>query len=117
MVMQIKLFVVVDSVEMNKMFFVHWFISPLRLVYLRKLASARLDFVSRLHEDTLHVDIIHVRFKIANITHTQPVPVNLQTYFTPKRVVVSRLHDIVEKFGTRVKFSLRYNNRGELTPG
>ena len=41
----------------------------------------------------------------------------LQTDFTPKRVVVSRLHDTVARFRTGVKFSPRYNNRGEFTPG
>lgn len=35
-------------------------------------------FISRLFEDTVRVDKIHVRFKIANITHTIPVPVHLQ---------------------------------------
>ena len=58
---------------------------------------------------------IHVRFKIANITNALPVPVYRKTDFTPKRVVVSRLHDTVAKFPTGVKFSPRYNNRGELT--
>ena len=68
-------------------------------------------------EGTLHVDKIHVRYKIANITHALPVPVYQQTDFTPKLVVVSRLHDTVTGFRTGVKFSPRYNNRGELTPG
>ena len=103
---------------------------------MRKLAPARvsyrddfLNFVSCLHyimtgsfhislfEGTLHVDKIHVRFKIANITHALPVPIYRQTDFTPKRVVVSRLNDTVARFRTGVKFSPRYNNRGELTPG
>ena len=53
-----------------------------------------------------------VRFKIANVTHALPVPVYRQTDFTPKRVVVSYLHDTVARFRTGVKFSLRYNNRG-----
>ena len=88
------------------------------------------DFVSRLYDwvisylaiwryslCSLHVDKIHVWFKIANITHALPVPVYRQTDFTPKRVVVSRLHDTVARFRTGVKFSPRYNNRGELTPG
>ena len=87
------------------------------------------DFLSRLHYDwvisyqfllfegTFHVDKIHVWFKIANIMHALPVPVYRQTDFTPKRVVVSRLHDTVARFRTGVKFSPRYNNRGELTPG
>ena len=103
-------------------------------VYMRKFAPARVSyrddfFVSyrvyimtgsfhiSLFEGTLHVDKILVRFKIANITHALPVPVYRQTDFTPKRVVVSRLHDIVARFRTRVKFSPRYKNRGELTPG
>ena len=68
-------------------------------------------------ESTLHADKIHVTFKIANITNALPVPVYRQTDFTPKRVVVSRLHDTVARFRTGVKFSPRYNNRGELTPG
>ena len=42
---------------------------------------------------------------------------NRQTDFTPKRVVVSRLHDTAARFRTRVQFSPRYNNRDELTPG
>ena len=63
-------------------------------------------------EGTLHVDKIHVRFKITNITHELPVPVTRQTDFTPKRVVISRLHDTVVRFRTGVKFSPRYNNRG-----
>ena len=53
---------------------------------------------------TLHVDKIHVRFKIANITHVPPVP-DYQHDFTPKLVVVSRLHDTVAEFRTGVKFS------------
>ena len=66
---------------------------------------------------TFHVDKIHVWFKIANITHALPIPVYRQTDFTPKRVVVSRLHDTVARFRTRVKFSLQYENQGELTLG
>ena len=57
-----------------------------------------------------------VWFKIANITHALPIPVYRQTDFTPKWVVVSRLHDTVAKFRTGVKFSPRCENRGELTP-
>ena len=94
-------------------------------------------FVSRLHDDwvishmislfegTVHVDKMHVWFKIANMTHALPVPVYRQTDFTPKRMVVSCskrvvvlcLHDTVARFCTRVKFSPRYKNRGELAPG
>ena len=36
---------------------------------------------------------------------------------TPKRVVVSGLHDTTARFRTGVKFSPRYKNRGKLTPG
>ena len=75
-------------------------------------------FISGLFEGMiLHVDKIHVRLKIANIAHVLPVPGHRQTEFKPKRVIVSRLHDTVARFHTRVKFSPRYNNRGELTPG
>ena len=75
------------------------------------------SFHISLFEDTLHLVKIHVWFKIANITHAPPIPVYQQTDFTPKRVDVLRLHDTVARFGTRVKFSPRYKNRGELTPG
>ena len=63
---------------------------------------------------TLHVDEVHVRFKIANITHTLPIPVYRQTDFTLKHVVVSHLQDTVVRFCTGVKFSPRHNNRGEI---
>ena len=55
-------------------------------------------FISRLFEGTLHVNKIHVRFKIANIAHVLPVPVHRQKDFKPKQVVVSRLHDAAAKF-------------------
>ena len=42
-------------------------------------------FISCLFEGTLHVNKIHVQFKIANITHALSVPVHPQTNFTPKR--------------------------------
>ena len=101
---------------------------------MRKLVPARVSyrddlFISHrfyiitgsfhisLFECALHVDKIHVRFKMANITHALPVPIYRQTDFTPKRLVVSRLNDTVARFRTGVKFSTRYNNRGELTPG
>ena len=89
---------------------------------MRKLAPARVSyrhdflisyraymimghFISGLFEDTLHVDKLHVRFKIANITHALPVPGHRQTKFTPKWAVVSRLHDTVARFRTRVKLA------------
>ena len=40
----------------------------------------------------------------SNITHVPPVP-DYQHDFTPKLVVVSRLHDTVAEFRTGVKFS------------
>ena len=69
-----------------------------------------------LFEGTLHADKIHVRLKIPNITHTLPVPVYRQTDFTSKRAVIFRLHDTVARSRTGVRFSPRYNNRGELKP-
>ena len=90
-------------------------------VYMRKLVPARVShrddisipyrvsmmtgsFHISLIEGTLHVDKIDVWFKIANITHALPVPIYRQINFTPKRVVVSRLHDTVVKFRTGVTF-------------
>ena len=70
-------------------------------------------FIFRLFEGTLHVDKIHMRSKIANITHALPVPVHRRTDITPKPSVVSRLHDTGAKFRIGVKFSLRCDNRGE----
>ena len=75
------------------------------------------SFHISLFEGTLHVDKIQVWFKIAHITRALPIPVYRQTDFTPKRVVVLRLHDTVARFLTGVKFSPRYNNPVELTPG
>ena len=69
-------------------------------------------FISRLYEGKLHVDW----YTSNSITHALPVQVYRQTDFTPKRVVVSRLHATFAKFRTGVIFSLRYNNWGELTP-
>ena len=106
-------------------------------VHIRKIEPARVlyrddslilyhvymmmgHFIFRLFEGTLLVDKIHVQFKITNITHAPSLPVHLQTDITPKQVVicvvVSRLHDTGAKFCTGVKFSLWYNNHGELTP-
>ena len=39
-------------------------------------------FISRLFQGTLHVDKIHVRFKITNITQELPISVLQQTNFT-----------------------------------
>ena len=76
-------------------------------------------FISRLFESALHVKkntrAIQNRKHCACATRSSP-PADRQTDFTPKRVVVSRLHGTVAKFRTGVKFSLRYNNWGEITP-
>ena len=102
-------------------------------VYMRKLAPARVShwddfliwyrvymmtgsFHILLFNGAFHVDKIHVWFKIANITHALPVPVYRQTDFTPKWLVVLRLHDTVARFRTGVKFSPWCENRGELAP-
>ena len=57
---------------------------------------------SEIFSGTFHVDKIHVWFKIANITHALLVPVYRQTDFTPKWVVLSRLHDTIARFHTGV---------------
>ena len=53
---------------------------------------------------TLHVNEVHVRFKIANIPATHS-SLDRQTDFTPKHVVIWRLQDTVVRFCTGVKFS------------
>ena len=102
-------------------------------VYMTKLAPARVsyqdDFLiscciymisgslyNMLFKGTLHVDKIHVWFKIANVMHALPIPVYRQTNFTPKREVHSRSHNTIARFRTRVKFLPRYNNQSEFTP-
>ena len=78
-------------------------------VYMRKLILGRVSYWNAffilycvyimtvsfhilLFEGTLHVDKIHVRFKIADITYTLPMLVYHQSDFTPKHVVISHLH-------------------------
>ena len=66
-----------------------------------------------LFKGTLHVGKTHVWFKIANTRHALPFHASsLQTDLAPKRVVVSRLrqllHDTVARFRT---------GRGELSRG
>ena len=98
-------------------------------VYMRKLILGRVlywndffilycvyimtvSFHILLFEGTLHVDKIHVRFKIADITYTLPMLVYHQSDFTPKHVVISHLHDTVARFRAEVKFSPQNNNQG-----
>ena len=88
-------------------------LAPARVLISYRVYMMTRPFHMSLFEGTLHVDKIHVKFKIANFTHALPVPVYRQTDFTPKRVVVSRLDDTVARFRTRVKFSSRYRNRGD----
>ena len=97
---------------------------------MRKLAPARVlyrdDFVISYDVDWVIPYHVYIKTKsksqtwrpssLTKITHALPVPVYLLTDFTPKRVVVSRLHDTAAKSGTGVKFSPRCENRGELTP-
>ena len=66
-----------------------------------------------LFKGTFQADKIHVWFKIANITYVLPIPVYRQTDFTPKWVVLLRLHDTVARFRTEVNFLPRYKNRGD----
>ena len=84
--------------------------SLLRGVYMRKVTLARVSYRNdllisyrvyimtgsfhiSLFEGTLHVDKIHMWFKIANITDALPIPDYRQTDIRPKRVVVSRLRE------------------------
>ena len=84
-------------------------LAPARVPYQDDfLISNRVYIISEsfhisLFEGTLHIDKKHVWFKIANITQALPVPVYRQTDFTPKRMVVSCLHDTVAKSRTGVK--------------
>ena len=98
-------------------------LAPARVLYRDDIFNSYRFYIMTgsfhisLVEGTLHDHKLHVRFKIANITNAPPVPVYRWTDFTPKRVVVSRLHDTVARFRTELKFCLLCNNRGELTLG
>ena len=98
---------------------------------MRKLASARVSyrndfFISYrvyIMTGSFHISLfkgtlakIHVRFKMKHYACATRSSLPADR-FTPKRVVVSRLHDIVARFRTEVKFSPQDNNRGKLTPG
>ena len=73
------------------------------------------SFHISLFEGTLHVDKIHVRLKIANITHALPVPVYQQTDFTPNlrsfRVYMIPLRDFVQKWNSRPGTTTGVNSR------
>ena len=73
------------------------------------------SFHISLFEGTLHVDKIHVWFKIANITHALPVPVYRQTDFKPKRlssrVYMILLRDFVPEWNSRPGTTTGVNSR------
>ena len=60
---------------------------------------------------------MRVWFKITNITHALAVPVYSHPDFTPKRLVISRLHDTAARFSTGVKFSPRTTTGVNSRPG
>ena len=85
---------------------------------MRKLAPARVsyrdDWVISLFEGTFHVDKIHVRFKITNITHALPVPVywpishrNVRSF----RVYMIPLWDFVPEWNSRPGTTTGVNSR------
>ena len=98
-----------------------YFRPALGAIYMRNFAPARVSyrddflilyllmmtgsFHISLFEGTLHVDKIHVWFKIANITHVLPVPFYRETDFSQKQVVISRLliplRDFVSPWNSR----------------
>ena len=76
------------------------------------------SFHISLFEGTLHVDKIHVWFKIANITHALPVPVYRQTDFHTETFgrFAFTLYRCEISYRSKILFPL-YNNRGEPTRG
>ena len=105
-------------------------------VYMRKLAPARVSYqddflisyrvymmTGSFHissfEGTLHVDKIHVWFKIANITHALPVPVYLRPISHRNRwsfrVYIITMRDSVPEWNSRPDTRIGVNScRGEL---
>ena len=69
--------------------------------------------ISWLIEDTLHIDKYTFDSKLQQLRMRYPFQSTGRRFHT-ETVVVSRLHDTVVKFRTGVKFSLQYNNRGDL---
>ena len=97
---------------------------------MRKLALARVSywhdflilyriymmngsFHILLFEGTPHVEKCTCDSKLQTLRMRYP----FQSTGKSKRVFVSRLHDTVARFHTRVKFSPQYKSRGELTLG
>ena len=99
------------------------FPSPLSITRFYILFLNKLLILSRASPLALAKSIYYrfymkVHFWFMLIIHTCATRSSLPAdgFHTPKRVVISHLLDAVAKFLTGVKFSLRYNNWGELTP-
>ena len=69
------------------------------------------SFHVSLFEGTLHVDKIHMWFKIANIMHVLPIPVYRQTDFTPILIPLIPLWDFVPEWNSRPSTRTRVNWR------
>ena len=69
------------------------------------------SFHVSLFEGTLHVDKIHMWFKIANIMHALPIPVYRQTDFTPILIPLIPLWDFVPEWNSRPSTRTRVNWR------
>ena len=83
---------------------------------MRKLAPARVSY----RDDFLISYQVYISTrdsKSQTLRMRYPFQSIGRPIFTPKRVVVSRLHDTAARFRTGVKFAPRYRNLGELTPG
>ena len=98
-------------------------LTPVRVSYRDDfLISYRIyvmtgSFYISLFEGTLHVDKYTCDSKSQTLRMRHPFQSTGRPIFTPKWVVISRLHDTTARLRTGVKFSPRYKNRGELTPG
>ena len=102
-----------------------WKLAPVRAPYRYDLViSYRVymkgwDFIPRLREGTLHAgrsDCDAILDWMRKTTCALPIPDSRESDFMPERTVEPRLHDIGMHFGTGMKISLRYSDRGELTP-
>ena len=117
-------------------------LTPARVSYrddfliLRRVYIMTESFHISLFEGTLHVDKMHVWFKIANITHALPVPVwSFRVYMMPLRDFVpewnsrpgtrtgvnsrrgdSHRHDILWWYHVN-KYRAMRGNQSELAPG
>ena len=84
---------------------------------MRKLAPARVSYRHDfLISCRVHVDKMHVRFKIANITHALPVPVYRQTDQSHRnewsfRIYMIPLRDFVPEWNSRSGTTTGVNSR------